>query len=80
MGKTLQVETWVVYKKTLHGKPDGLSAVCEQSEWDEMEQLRPGYHTLVRAGIRNEQEAETQARDGSGYVATKVGRRLPARG
>ncbi len=79
MGKTQQAEIWVVYKKTLYGKADGLSAVCEQGEWDEMERLQPGYHTLVQAGILNEQEAETLARDGSGYVATKLGLRLPAR-
>ncbi len=66
-------------QEDLHGKTDGLSAVCEQGEWDEMERLQPGYHTLVRGGIRNEQEAEALARDGSGYVATKVGLRLPAR-
>jgi len=61
--------TWVVYKMTQHGNAVGMSAVCEQREWDAMELARPGYHTLVRAGIANEAEAETLARDTSGYVA-----------
>jgi hypothetical protein len=39
-----------------------MSAVCEQSEWDALELARPGYHTLVRAGIANEGEAEQIAR------------------
>jgi hypothetical protein len=63
---------------TMHRQPNGLSAVCEQSEWDEMERVQPGYHTLVRAGILNEQEAESLAREASGYVAGH-GLRLPAR-
>jgi hypothetical protein len=58
--------SWVVYKMTLYGKPDKKSAVCEQSEWDEMELLRPGYHTLVRAHITDEAEAEKLARGTSG--------------
>jgi hypothetical protein len=59
--------SWVVYLMTVH-KPgeDGKLAVCEQSEWDEMERIRPGYHTLVRSGIGNEAEAERQARGTSG--------------
>ena len=32
------VESWVVYKMTLHGKVAKINAVCEQSEWDAMEQ------------------------------------------
>ena len=58
-GKTL---TWVVYRMTVHGKSVGATAVCEQHEWDAMELARPGYHTLIRAGITNEGEAETLAR------------------
>ena len=42
--------------------------VREQSEWEAMELARPGYHTLVRAGIANEAEAEALARDMSGFV------------
>jgi hypothetical protein len=58
---------WVVYQVTIHGKPSGISAVCEQGEWDAMELARPGYHKLVLAGIPNEGEAERLARTGSGY-------------
>src|SRR5436305_7295889 len=57
---------WVVYQVTIHGKPSGISAVCEQGEWDAMERDRPGYHTLVLAGITNEGEAERLARSSSG--------------
>src|SRR5262245_33383478 len=58
--------TWVVYLITIHGKPTGLSAVCEQDEWDAMERATPGHHTLVRSGIATEAEAEKLARGTSG--------------
>jgi hypothetical protein len=57
---------WVVYQMKIHGKADGMNAVCEQSEWDEMELARPGYHTLIRGGIMCEGEAERLARGTSG--------------
>jgi hypothetical protein len=57
--------SWVVYLMTLHNL-DGVKAVCEQREWDEMERVRPGYHTLIRSGIANEAEAEKLARGTSG--------------
>ena len=56
--------SWVVYRMTIHGKPSGMNAVCEQSEWEAMERAQPGYHTLVQAGITNEGEAERLARSG----------------
>ncbi len=61
---------WVVYKVALHGKSLGLNAVCRQSEWDAMERAQPGCHTLVRAGIPSEGEAERLARGASGGTAT----------
>ncbi len=61
MRKTEDV-SWVVYQMTLKGQPSGINAVCEQGEWDDMEQDRPGHHTLVRAGIASECEAEKLAR------------------
>ena len=64
------VVSWVVYVMTLHGKPGGVNAVCEQREWEEMELARPGYHRLVRAGIPSEGEAERLARGGPGGDAT----------
>ena len=66
MRKSELAVAWVVYKMAMHGKPGFMSAVCEQGEWDAMEVARPGYHTLVRAGIANEAEAEKLARGTSG--------------
>ena len=60
-----QSTSWVVYLMTLHNL-GGMKAVCEQREWDEMERVRPGYHTLIRSGIANEAEAEKLARGTSG--------------
>lgn len=57
---------WVIYRMTIHGKPSLLNAVCEQKEWDAMERAQPGHHTLIRAGITNEGEAERLARSGPG--------------
>ena len=57
---------WVVYRMTIHGKPGGMNAVCQQSEWEAMERAQPSYHTLVQAGITNEGEAERLARSGPG--------------
>jgi len=57
-----KVVSWVVYRMTIHGKPNGMNAVCEQSEWEAMERAQPGYHTLISAGITNEGEAERLAR------------------
>ena len=58
--------SWVVYLMTVYKEPDARMAVCEQGEWDAMERARPGYHTLVRAGIGTETEAERLARGTSG--------------
>lgn len=69
--------SWVVYRMTLHKNPDGVIAVCEQSEWDEMERSRPGYHRLIRAGFVTEEEAEKMARDEPGGATATV--RLHAR-
>ena len=66
MNQAEETISWVVYKMTLHGKTDPVNAVCEQSEWEAMELARPGYHTLVRAHIMDETEAERLARGSSG--------------
>ena len=57
-----KVVSWVVYRMTVHGKPNGMYAVCEQDEWEAMERAQPGHHTLILAGITNEGEAERLAR------------------
>jgi hypothetical protein len=62
MRKTNESLLWVVYRKTIYGKPSEMNAVCEQREWDAMELAQPGHHTLVLAGITNEGEAERLAR------------------
>jgi hypothetical protein len=63
---TQKIVSWVVYKMTGHKQAEGLNWICEQTEWDEMERARPGYHTLVRSGITNEGEAERLARGAAG--------------
>jgi hypothetical protein len=68
--KPEQALAWVVYKVAKPGTPGSQTAVCSQSEWEEMERESPGSHTLVWAGIRNEPEAEELARSLSGFVAT----------
>ena len=62
MKPTHAAESWVVYEMTVRGKPSGLYAVCEQSEWDAQDRANPGVHTLIRSGIATEGEAERQAR------------------
>jgi len=62
---TNEESQWVVYRMTIHGKPSGMNAVCQQSEWEEMERAKPGYHTLVQSGITSEGEAERLARSGN---------------
>jgi hypothetical protein len=64
------VEAWVVYKMHLAGEL-GPNAVCEQAEWDAMEQANPGRHRLVQSGILSEAEAERLARESPGGTAAK---------
>jgi hypothetical protein len=66
-------DSWVVYRMTIYKQTEGKMAVCEQSEWDAMEESRPGYHTLVRAGIATETEAELIARGTSGDPVKRAG-------
>lgn len=54
---------WVVYSAPWDGGPRG---VCTQAEWDRIEQDRPRYYTLVRAGFRTEAEAERFGRGSAG--------------
>jgi hypothetical protein len=75
MRKSDEAAAWVVYRVSVQEKTAGLSAVCEQREWDEMEQNRPGYHTLVRGHITNECEAELLARGTTGDAKVRPPRR-----
>jgi hypothetical protein len=53
---------WVVYRMPVQGKGGGMTALCSQREWEDMDRTQPGRYTLVRAGISNEGEAERLAR------------------
>jgi hypothetical protein len=68
MAKIAITPTWVVYLRTVHNH-GGFHAVCEQSEWAQMELARPGYHTLIQSGITTEVEAERLARGPSKVIA-----------
>ena len=57
---------WAVYSFPMKGSPDGMRAVCEQGEWEAMDRAKPGFYTLIQAGIVNEGEAERLARGTSG--------------
>lgn len=57
------VVSWVVYQMPVRKKPAGVTAMCEQTEWDEMQLARPGFYTLIQGGICSEREAEKLARD-----------------
>ena len=69
--KGVRPQSWVVYRVTIKGQTAGPNAVCEQAEWDAMERDRPGLHTLIRAGIATEGEAERLARGTSGDPVRK---------
>jgi hypothetical protein len=66
-----RTEIWVVYRMNCQGKPLGVSAVCEQREWDAMERAHPGQHILLHANITNEGEAERLARGTAGDPAPR---------
>jgi hypothetical protein len=66
MRNTPVCTSWVVYRTTPHGSQLGINVVCEQSEWEAMERVRPGQQQLVQSGISNEGIAERLARGTSG--------------
>lgn len=66
---------WVVYRQVIRGAPDGINAVCEQTEWEAMELAKPGQQKLIQAGIANEGEAERLARGGSGDPVNRRSRK-----
>jgi hypothetical protein len=76
MRTTKQCVSWVVYKTNVNKNPEGVNAVCEQSEWDAMELAKPGYHQLIQAGIASEGEAELLARGTSGDPKPRQPQRL----
>jgi hypothetical protein len=74
MRPTEVCRAWVVYRMTLPKITVAGNVVCEQREWDALEAERPGYHTLLHAGLKTEQEAEKLAR---GTAGDDYGRRQP---
>lgn len=70
MQRTEEPVSWVVYRMALQKNPLGGVVICEQSEWDEIELYRPGFHTLIQEGIGTEVEAERLARDQPGMSAS----------
>jgi hypothetical protein len=77
--RTKRTAVWVVYQSGMTGA-GGARAICDQAEWDQMEADRPGFHTLIKAGIANEGEAERLARGTSGDPAPRGGKATPASG
>lgn len=62
--KVMEPTAWVVYNMTVFGKGSTPgNSVCSQSEWEAIEAFQPGHHTLIRAHIGNEAEAERLARE-----------------
>ena len=68
-----KAETWVVYSMT-GKKTNGMRAICEKTEWDEMERARPGMYHLIQEGIATESEAELLARGESGDTKARAWR------
>jgi len=60
-----KTRSWVVYRMTVPGELQTFKAVCERSEWEAIDRLRPGYHVLLQDGIMTEGEAERLARAGT---------------
>jgi hypothetical protein len=58
--------SWVVFQTPVQGGPGTVRGICRQAEWDVMTHARPGFYTLVKAGITSEGEAERLARGTSG--------------
>lgn len=66
--------SWVVYLMPLNHK-DPVKAVCEQTEWEELELCRPGRNTLIQGGFTSEGAAEKVARGEPVFVPTIWGKR-----
>jgi len=67
MRKTEDNVSWVVYRISMKNVVGGV-AICKQSEWEEMDLARPGYHTLIQGRIGSESEAEKLARSQPGVT------------
>jgi hypothetical protein len=70
---------WVVYRMPVRGLADGLTAVCDQDEWEAKNSTQPGHYILIQAHIPNEGEAERLAR-GTAGDRPKTLPKLPPKG
>lgn len=70
--RPVMTPSWVVYSMPLRHSPNPMRAVCEQPEWEKMNREKPGFYTLIQAGIANEGEAERLARGRSGEVPPRT--------
>jgi len=62
MRKIKLADAWVVYNMTIPRQARRRCGRCaSRGEWEAMELERPGYHGLVKAGIKSEAEAEALA-------------------
>lgn len=78
MRKVEGIVSWVVYRMAIQKSQTGGVAICEQSEWDQMQLAQSCSHTLIREHIASEVEAERLARSQPGVTpAPKI--RLKAR-
>jgi hypothetical protein len=69
--RNVKAVAWAVYSFPMKGSPDGMRAVCEQSEWEALDRSKPGFYTLIQAGITNEGEAERLARGTAGAARVR---------
>jgi len=63
MQKLMPDGSWVIYQLIVKGEVTGPDAICRQTEWDEMERLRPGEQWLVQGEIASEGQAKRQIRN-----------------
>jgi len=70
--QSVKAGAWVVYSFPLNGNPEAMRAVCDQAEWEALDRSKPGFYTLIRAGITNEGEAERLARGTAGAARPRV--------
>jgi hypothetical protein len=73
--RTELANNWVVYSMPVRNSPNRMRAVCEQREWEAMDRAKPGFYTLIQAGIENEGEAERLARGTSGETPARHSKR-----
>jgi hypothetical protein len=77
MRKTEELVLWVVYRKVVHKVSLGGVAICEQTEWDEMQRTQTCAHLLIEEGIESEVAAEKLARSQPGVTPPPKTRFMP---